>query len=389
MSQGILLVTRNFPPNLGGMERLIHHVYLELKNDFKVTVLGPEGSHDYVVPDSRISSCVLSPTFIFLACLQWKAYRMARQLRPNLIIAGSGVAVPAALCAARSIDVPVVCYLHGLDLVARNPIYRSLFIPSIIRCDKVIANSQNTARLAREAGVNSASIHLLCPGVTIPSTEDSTTKSLFRNRYSLQDKIVLLSVGRIQPRKGLAEFIERVLPLLVSQRPEVTLVIIGAEPKNALNSAPGERQRVLSVAQSVGMERHVVIQGAVNDETLTQAYRESNLLIFPVRDIPGDVEGFGMVAIEAAAHGLPTVAFAVGGIPDAVKDNVSGYLIDSGDYTAFTAAVMRCINDEPGVWRDRCIEYARGFSWNIFGKKLRGICKEALKSPSGQRYSRR
>lgn len=377
MRAGILLVTRNFPPILGGMERLMHHVYLELRNDYQVSVLGPSGCGEFVDPGVTTSGCALSPTARFLACLQWKAYRMAKRLRPNLVIAGSGMAVPAALCAARNIGVPIISFLHGLDLVARNPVYRSLFVPAILRCDGIIANSQNTARLAREAGVKSASIEVLHPGVALPDSSQVTETVSFREKHKIQRKVVLLSVGRIQPRKGLADFVTRVLPILISRGFDVALAIIGSESKHALKSSGGETRRIMEAARSAEVGDRILMLGAMDDAVLAQAYRESDLLVFPVRDIPGDVEGFGMVAVEAAAHGLPTVAFACGGVPDAVKDGVSGYLVRPGDYEGYADAVMRCLEEGSASWRRRCFEHAREFSWQRFGTKLRLICHEA------------
>lgn len=382
-----MLVTRNFPPVLGGMERLMHHVYLELEKDFEVGLLGPQGCQHYVSPAARVLTCPLSPTTFFLSCLQWHAYRMARQTRPSLIIAGSGVVVPAALCAARSIGVPVVCYLHGLDLVVRDLIYRRVFISLIRHCDKFIVNSRNTAQLARDIGIASASIEILHPGVALPVANVPVVSPSLREKLNAQNKIILLSVGRIHPRKGLPQFLEQAMPLLVEKVPNLILVLIGEEPQKALKSSGGELQRVLATAKSLGLEQHIMTLGAVDDATLAMAYRESDLLIFPVLDLPGDVEGFGMVAVEAAAHGLPTVAFAAGGVPDAIKEGVSGYLVSRGDYIGLADAAIRCLNEKSPGWRERCIEHARDFSWDIFGERLRKICRDVIRSGQGGKVS--
>lgn len=387
MSRGVLLVTRNFPPVLGGMERLMHHVYLELERGFEVTLLGPQGCENYARPGLRVFTCPLSPIAIFLSCLQWRAYRIARETRPDLVIAGSGVAAPAALCAARSIGKPVICYLHGLDLVARDPVYQRMFIPLIRRCDRFIVNSRNTARLAREIDIASSSIEILHPGVAMPAANSPVGSSSFREKLNAERKVIMLSVGRIHPRKGLPRFIEQAMPLLVEKIPNLVLVLIGEEPQKALRSSGDELQRVLAAAKSIGLEKHVTTLGAVDDATLAMAYRESDLLIFPVLDLPGDVEGFGMVAVEAAAHGLPTVAFAEGGVPDAIKEGVSGYLVSPGDYVGFAGAVIRCLDEKSTGWRDRCIEHARDFSWDIFGEKLRKICRDAIDAARGERVS--
>jgi phosphatidylinositol alpha-1,6-mannosyltransferase len=105
----------------------------------------------------------------------------------------------------------------------------------------------------------------------------------------------------------------------------------------------------------------------VDDATLASAYRESDLLIFPVLDLPGDVEGIGMVAVEAAAHGLLTVAFAAGGVPDAVKEGVSGYLVVPGDYVSLTDTIVRCLSEKSSTWSGRCIAHAKNFSWDLYG----------------------
>lgn len=362
------------------MERLLHHVYLELERDFKVDLLGPEDCQNFGNPASRVLTCPLSPTAVFLSCLQWRAYRLARETKPDLIIAGSGVAAPAALIAARSIGAPAVCYLHGLDIVARNPVYRGIFIPLIRRCDRFIVNSQKTAQLARDVNIAAESIDILHPGVAVAAPDDLAAAPSFRKRLNADNKIILLSVGRIHPRKGLAEFIEKTMPTLVGKIPNLILAIIGEEPRKALKQPGAEWQRILTTAKSMRLQGHIVLLGAVDDATLATAYRESDLLVFPVLDSPDDVEGFGMVAVEAAAHGLPTVAFAAGGVPDAVKDGVSGFLVNPGDYIGLADAVFRCLNDKPDMWREGCIKHAREFSWSSFGEKLRKICRDVIDS---------
>ena len=102
--------------------------------------------------------------------------------------------------------------------------------------------------------------------------------------------------------------------------------------------------------------------------SLLGAYAASACHCFPVLEMPGDVEGFGMVALESAAHGLPTVAFDVGGVADAVQVPVSGKLVPSGDYEAFAAAVVAYLRDPPAQdQREAAREFARAKDWNAFG----------------------
>ena len=129
------------------------------------------------------------------------------------------------------------------------------------------------------------------------------------------------------------------------------------------------------------MQGYVKLLGRVSDQVLEQVFSLTSLHLFPVLDLPGDVEGFGMVAIEAAIHGVPTIAFNAGGVPDSVKDKVTGYLVDAEDYDAFSQAVLQGLEAlGKELSPQRCIEYATRFSWENYGRRLGAICEQTLSS---------
>jgi phosphatidylinositol alpha-1,6-mannosyltransferase len=374
----ILLVTRNFPPQVGGMERLIHHAFLELAREFSLALVGPEGSEDFAGAAQEMLACPLSPVPRFLWHCQIKSLQLARRFRPDLVLAGSGATAPAAILAARYCGAPAACYLHGLDLVVPGLLYKSIFLPAIRRCQHLLVNSHHTGALAGRAGIASERIRILHPGVSL--LDGKTDPADFRAYADIDSRShILLAVGRLIPRKGLAEFVESVLPRIVARNPEVVLVVIGVEPEHALRHRSGERQRIERAAAKRGLSYHLRLLGAVDDVRLNQAYAAARLLVFPVRDVPGDVEGFGMVALEAAAHGLPTVAFSLGGVTDAIRHGVSGYLIAPGDEEGFARTVlMHLSGEDPALWHGRCREFAADFAWPRFGDRLRQICREAI-----------
>ncbi|GAB2574736.1 hypothetical protein GCM10027066_17540 [Dyella jejuensis] len=235
---------------------------------------------------------------------------------------------------------------------------------------KIITNSSATAELARRAGIEVSRISIVHPGVQLPESDyDRATTEAFRREKGFGDRTILLSVGRLSERKGIAEFVARALPSIIQQRSDVLLLVAGDTPRNALNARVQAPQDILALAEQKGLSEHIRLLGAVSDRELQLLFKISRVHVFPIRDIPGDPEGFGMVAVEAAAHGVPTIAFATGGVVDAVSEGVSGRLIQSGDYVGIARAVLEVIS---GRKQDTfaCLEFARQFVWPRFGERL-------------------
>ena len=191
----------------------------------------------------------------------------------------------------------------------------------------------------------------------------------FREKYALGDRPLLLSVGRISARKGLREFVVQALPRIVAASPEALLLIVGDAPRDALRAQTQTPASIRAAAEASGVSGNIRFLGRLSETELLAAYRSANVHVFPVRKIPDDPEGFGMVAVEAAAHGLATVAFATGGVVDAVAEGTSGYLAASGDYVAFAAAVVQALAQKEAMRRS-CFSFAQRFAWSGFGVQI-------------------
>jgi len=370
--KNLLVISRNFPPLVGGMERLVFNIYAQLNHRFDCDLVGPRGSKEYVSGNYNVYECTVTPLSAFLVTAMLKSIHAVASCNYSVCIAGSGVTAPIALLASRLKRIPCITFVHGLDLIVNNHIYQNVFMPAIRRADMVIANSANTARLAEEAGIDPDRISILHPGVQLPETTEPGT--LFRDRYHLHDRHILLSVGRLIPRKGLAEFISQSLPAIVAAQPDTLLAIIGSEPENALQRKNSITKHINDTIRDHHLEDHVLMIGHVDDDILQAAFSESDLFVFPLRAVADDVEGFGMVAVEAAAFGLPCIAFSEGGVADAIHPGRSGFLVTSGDYQSFSQTIIDCFQGTlecPSP--DSCREHAARFQWETFGDKLAEI----------------
>ena len=377
-----LVITRNLPPLVGGMERLIWHVIDQLREGYAVHVIGPRGCAAHLPAGVTATEVPIAPMVVYLTLTKLAAMKQAVRSRPHVVIAGSGLVAPFAWLAARLSRTRCIAYLHGLDVEAGHLVYRLIWRPFLRRCDQVLVNSRFTRELALKIGIQDSRIAILHPGVDL--VDDSAAgqdRSAFRTRYKLGNVPVMLYVGRITTRKGLAIFVEHVLPRIIAAEPNAHLLVVGAEPTKAVLKSGGVQHRVAQALKHSGLEKHVMFLGerAQNDHEIDEAYFASDVLVFPVQYCPQDNEGFGMVAIEAAAHGLPTVAFAVGGVTDAVLESQTGTLVEAGDYAEFAKAVVAHLRS-PREQRDRrsaAIRHAvAGFAWPRFGERLRKLCAE-------------
>lgn len=381
----MLVLTRNLPPMVGGMERLAWHILDELRCDYELHAIGPRGSAREAPAGVEVSEVKHSPLCLFLLTIMFRGLFSTLKLRPKVILAGSGLTAPFAWLASRLVGAKAIVYLHGLDIEATNILYRVVWVPFIRRCDKVIVNSHFTRQLAERSGIDTERISMLRPGVALPDMSALEAANLrFRKRYCLNGRAVMLYVGRITERKGLAAFVECSLPDILTSIPEGVLIVIGGEANKAILKTGSVVKRISCSLAEMGLEDSVYFLGerAHDDPEIADAYFAADVHVFPVVERAGDNEGFGMVAIEAAAHGLPTVGFNAGGVADAINDGQSGRLIPPGDYPAFSVAVSSFLENRGASQLGFASRnWAANFTWESFGASLRQLVGETISKP--------
>jgi phosphatidylinositol alpha-1,6-mannosyltransferase len=264
----------------------------------------------------------------------------------SVIFGGSTVVTPLVLILARLFGRRAVVQVHGLDIVYRSALYQLLCVRWLKGCDRIIANSAYTASLAETKGVSADRISVVPPGVeperfTAPVDVDAT-----KRLFGLEGRRVILFVGRLARRKGVKEFIQESLPEIVAAVPQACFVIVGANPTESLTHHDDMVTEIAAAASRLNLERHVMLLGSLSDDDVVKLYQTCDLVVLPALATPDDVEGFGIVLLEAAAAGKPVVATRAGGIPDAVEQGKSGVLVEAGDYQALRQATVDLLGDE-------------------------------------------
>ena len=251
-----------------------------------------------------------------------------------------GLAISASLVAwavARLTFRPVVIYAHGEELTTwgRGGKYKAMRF-ALRYADRVIANSEHTRDTLLEMGIDAARIAIIYPGVDVSVFRPGRDVSGLRESLGIRpgDKLVF-SVGRLSRRKGFDQMIRAVAQLRGEDIP-VRYVIAGiGEDADYLDGLIAEHNL-----------RDIVHRiGAVSEADLPRWMNACDVFAMPNREIDGDNEGFGMVFIEAAACGKPSLAGKSGGTGSAVLDGETGFRVDADKIQNVVAALHQLLMD--------------------------------------------
>lgn len=218
---------------------------------------------------------------------------------------------------------------------------------SVLRAvDGLFPVSRHTAGVLRELGVRPDRVHVVANGADPDRLRPVDGRS-FRARHGLGDDPVLFTLARLVPRKGIDTVLDA-LPAIARAVPSVRYVVAGEGP---------DRGRLEAIAVDRGLAGRVHFVGRVREDELAPAHSAADVFVMPARSEPPDVEGFGLVFLEAGACGTPVVGARAGGVPDAIVHGETGLLVPPDDAPALAGACIGLLRD-PDV-RARMGERAR------------------------------
>ena len=319
----VVLLTELYPPAVGGSAVLFHGIYSRL-DDADVSVVTPPATSRWGVIDPR-----------GLAGHVRLAAQLRRLLRRRQGFVHCARALPEGVAAmmAQSLGGPgYVCWAHGEDLASALTSRELTWLTKMVyrRATAALANSRNTASMLTGLGVPETKIHIVHPAVDADRFHPRVDGSAVRRRFAPDaSDVLLLSVGRLQRRKGHDVAIQAVAALR-SRCPNVRYVIAGDGD---------ERQRLERLVAEHHLEDRVSFAGIVADADLPAFYAACDVFLLPNRVDDGDIEGFGIVFLEAAASGKPVIGGDSGGVPEAVERDVTGLLVDGARVEAVADAI--------------------------------------------------
>lgn len=339
------MATLNFPPMTGGIEQLSRALARGLAElGHEVRVLGPRfrgaAEHDAGEPYEvvRYRGGRLRH-FALTAAVQRE---LARGETHFLFMQWTGATM---LTAARRLSAGpgyMGIVMHGKDLLVAEHGYRSTFVylgamQMVLRnADRVFPVSRFTAQLARSRGVADERITLLNPGVDTELFHPRPAATIPKP-WRDGDGPYLLTVTRLVPRKGVDTVIES-LPRIRQRHPGVRYLVAGEGE---------DRGRLETLARRHDVADAVRFIGRVDDTILPELYAAVDLMVLVSRqeDDRGDVEGFGLVLLEAQASGTVVIGGNSGGIPDALDPDRTGLLVPPEDPRALATAVQSLLDD--------------------------------------------
>ncbi|MBM4417987.1 MAG: glycosyltransferase family 4 protein [Chloroflexi bacterium] len=257
--------------------------------------------------------------------------------RIDVIVAGDVALAPVGWALARLSRRPLIVVAHGLDVTAGLPLYPRYAAWGLRRATGIVAISAATAELVARSGVTRDRIAVIPPGITPPERFDRVLARAWLARRAggpLNDRPVLAMVGRLVPRKGTAWFLRTCLPQLLERFPECLVAVAGDGP---------ESSEITTVARD--LPRAILLLGRCATRERDMLFSAADLFIAPMRSIPTDPEGFGLVAMEAAAAALPSVGVAVGGLAEAIVPGITGDLAKAEGPDALVTAIASLLDD--------------------------------------------
>ena len=350
--------------NLGGTQTVSLQILRALQQHPDVIV------HPILLKSS--APWVAVDTAVFLAKLYRTLPQIVEAEKADLVFFISMVTASTAFLRRRSIKVPMVTLNHGHDVIWKFWPYQQL-VPKIFESlDGVVSVSEATRQASLARGLTPEKSAVLPNGIVIDLQrpyDKSASRAWIEQEFGLEltGKSLLLSVGRLVKRKGQAWFMTEVLPQI---RSNVVCLMIGA----------GSEAEVLQqIQQQLPCGDRVILAGKVSAQALQHAYDAADLFVMPNIPVSGDMEGFGVVILEANEARTPAVASALEGIQDVICSGVNGYTVAPLNAQQFVSTIDRTLESDLAALSGFSYQHViQHHQWQAIGDKYVQVFQQVV-----------
>ena len=371
----ILYISHLHPPknaplkSIGGMQRVSMQLVDELKKK-------PEVQIKTIIQHAPWKG-IEARTAVFLLKLIRKLPKIVEDYQPDVILFSSMVTATLAKFTRSKISVPMVTINHGQDVKMPIGLYQN-FVPKVFEAlDGVISVSRATREECIKRGMHPDKGIALPNGFDMAHIEEAPDKVEARNEleqafgFSLNGKKLLLTVGRQVKRKGHEWFISEVFPKIKS---DVIYLAVGDGP---------EHERLLQLKDELEFKGSLHFVGKQPDDLLRKSYAAADVFIMPNIPVEGDMEGFGIVMLEANLASTPAVAADLEGIKDVISDGENGFKVAVRDSDTFAAKIDKVLTSDYSTLSESSRNYIeQNFAWERVADRYISYLGEVIKDHS-------
>ena len=354
-----LIVTRNFPPDLGGMQNLMEGLSNALLNHGPVKVFADYSDNSEVYDqNSKLNIQRVAGLKIF------RKYRKANLIKEFMEQNELRASFFDHWKSIENIENEMLkknksfCLIHSKEI--NHPVGSSLHkrvLNALAKADHVIANSRFTKELAMKLGVKNVTV--INPGCNYPISVNDEAKS-FANEIYGQSSPKLITVSRLDGRKSHQNILMTIKNLL-PKFPKLKYVSIGDGD---------ERKNLEKLKKELKLDNNVKLIFSSTEQEKVALLEQSDVFVMPSVVYKKSVEGFGITYIEAASYGTPSIGGIYGGEGDAIKSGQTGYLCNGNDLNALYDTLSKIlVNDHYKELGTNALNFSKNFSWNIIVKK--------------------
>ena len=357
-----LIVTRSFPPELGGMQSLMWGLSRELSKNFMIKVFADyiENHKDF---DEQTSFSIERVGGIKLIRKYRKAQLINEFIKENKI---DGIIADhwKSLELIKS-NKKKYCLIHSKEINHQKGTNLNKRVLNILNnVEKVIANSQFTKNLAIECGVNQDKIIIINPG--IDPAKELSKKSLDKVESLLKIKTPrLITVSRFDKRKN-HEKVVMALRNLKQIYPDIVYICVGHGD---------EEENIKKLVKELDLEGQVMFFSDISNKLKNTLVAKSNIFVMPSVIHKKSVEGFGIAYVEAAQYGIPSIAGKDGGAADAIKHEITGLICDGNNLDDIYSSINSMLENKKYLeYGKNAKEFSTKFDWkNIIEKYKKNV----------------